>query len=481
MRILYDADCTTARLDPDEPLDADLIATLSRALSYVKPGAVFTPEFKRGLWDGRVKFFDEEDLSFPAGLARRVRDILAARDITPEIIDERPDPPWPPDIALPDLAGVTLFDDQKIALAALLANPRGCLQFPTGGGKSLLAAALAKAARPARVLFIVDRKSLAGQTLREFRAKLQETIGIAGGGFSETTRRVTVATIQYLWHHRKRLQRTLFPEIRLLLVDEAHEMSEKTWRRTLDTIPAPARIGLSATIREAPKRMLVEALLGPLVHEVSDQELVAAGRQPETRVSFLRCGGLVSDLDDVYMRGVVRNEHRNRLVIDAVLRAIKAQWPFLILLVRIEHGQFLARELSMRGVNIPFLWGQTPIDVIERAKRDLQARRLPGIMASTIMDKGHDLPNVRLVILAGAGRADHKTIQRIGRGRRLSPDGDPIVDVLDFWDMSHRSLQSQARDRFNVCKRKGYKPEIRDMIDVFPRPRREALILDDLA
>ena len=218
MILRFDSDATTGRLIGR--FDTRLFATLDRALTYVEPSAFMRPEYKRGAWDGKVQLLQTEgsDIIFPAGLVGRILPVLEAFDITPDIDDARPLPPWgeqppTPVTTLHDhqRGSITLHPDQVEALTAFLEEPRGCLCLPTGWGKTEAAAALLKTAPNARALIIVDRKGLMSQTANRLTERLHEPVGKLGGSYRDHSRRVTVANIQMLWAHLSEYERVLFP------------------------------------------------------------------------------------------------------------------------------------------------------------------------------------------------------------------------------------------------------------------------------
>lgn len=95
------------------------------------PGYRYTPQYKRGAWDGKVRLWDE-DGSFPTGLLPLVANEVA--DVIDEICDLRSIP-----ILNTSPSSVDLREYQKDAIEAALWNdlygmwwPRGVIQMATG-------------------------------------------------------------------------------------------------------------------------------------------------------------------------------------------------------------------------------------------------------------------------------------------------------------------------------------------------------------
>lgn len=479
MRLTLLADCTTAVIDgrvSTAQLDA-----IDRLLTFNEPGAFFTPQYKRGLWDGKRRLFKPKTQSFPVGLLDRVTSLFERSDIDVEIVDDRPQPWSEPPQPVTRLRGfrenepewIELEPDQIVALTAFLDSPRGCLQLPTAAGKTEIAAALFKTVHDRNCLLLVDRRGLLSQTAERLHGRLREPIGLIGDSHRDTGKRVTVATIQSLWHHYESMRRKFFPGIGVVAVDECHSISPKMWFQTLEVIPAPIRLGLSATIKEATRRMIVESYLGPIVHEQEISELIELGRVALPNVALLRVDGLFDDAQDptwAYWHGIVQHRRRNELIADAAALCQAQKKPVLILCVRIPHGQILQDMLQDKlQCDVPFLYGHTPLDLIDQAKRDLEDGRIPVIVASTIFDKGQDLPAVRALIIAGAQRSALLTIQRAGRAMRKKWTGENAVDILDFFDAGHRNLRSQSEDRRRTYARKGLSPRTIGSLDEWLR------------
>lgn len=117
---------------------------------------------------------------------------------------------------------------------------------PTGSGKTVIACAIIEAAekKQSRTLFIAHRRELIEQTSR----KLDE-IGIDHGVIKADHPRVRpdlpvkVGSVQTL---ARRVAKNADP-YRLVIVDEAHHATAKSYRAVLDTSPDAVVLGLTAT------------------------------------------------------------------------------------------------------------------------------------------------------------------------------------------------------------------------------------------
>jgi superfamily II DNA or RNA helicase len=477
MELRLDPDCVTARIVGR--ISPDLLHEVAEALSCYEPGYFYDWRFKTHRWDGKTYFFDRATCTFPAGHLPLVERVLTHFRAPVTIRDDRPPLPWPVGTTCPTLATSTqpratpfVFDpDQVAAVNQLLAVGRGCALLPTSWGKTACAAALMKVT-PGRCLFLVNRKGLMSQTAERLEGYLGETVGRIGGGLRDLRRRVTVATIQALAYKLSTFAEQLFPAQQLLVMDECHVAATQALE-ILKRIHAPARIGLSATIRESPRRLYIQAYLGPILVESTLTELVAVGRAAAPEIRMYRVGGLIDEAPDfgpIYQDGVVHHRERNDLIVQ-LAREHAAQGQRVIVLVwDLAHGRALQDALSSRFTRVPFLYGQTDLNTLTQTKRRFESGELPIMVCSTIFDFGQDLPSINVFIMAAGMRSPLRTIQRLGRAVRRKATGENRALIIDFYDQGHPLLQRQADERRLTYQRKGYPPTLLDAPDAAAQP-----------
>ena len=137
---------------------------------------------------------------------------------------------------------------------------------------------------------------------------------------------------------------------------------------------------------------------------------------------------------------IVHNAERN----DAIIRLAekcRLNGPTCIIVDRTEHGLILAQALRR-----PFVYGGTAKREREDAWRRFRGGELDCVIVSKIGDEGLDLPNIRFLILAAGGKAQHRQIQRLGRGMRAS-EGKTHLIAFDFFDNLGFHLPKHARAR----------------------------------
>lgn len=150
------------------------------------------------------------------------------------------------------------------------AGGRGIVVLPTGAGKTvtaLLAAAMA-GVRPLVVVPTLELLKQWAEALRERLGLPDEAVGQVGGGCRQL-RGATVITYDSAWRRLKDLQ-----AFGMVIFDEVHHLPSASYRRIATALPAPFRLGLTATPERGDLRHLeLERLVGPMVYRRSPAEL----------------------------------------------------------------------------------------------------------------------------------------------------------------------------------------------------------------
>lgn len=441
---------------PGAPLDK-----IDAATSFFIPGHKFSPKFKSGQWDGRKHLFDARAMTFPAGLWAKVEKQIQAAKVEYAIEHE----PTAPDRFQPLSAAprkVALRPYQIAALNSAIENPRGIIQMATGGGKTMLAAHLLRRLdRPA--LFFVHTLDLLYQAARVFERELGREIGILGDG-QANLRPITVATIQTVanacggtrvsrkpradddeeereekpvhFDDATRREVIEFLEaVPVVIFDECHHVPADTFYKiAMRTVAARRRYGLSATPwRDDGADLMLEAALGPCIHETRASDLIDAGYLVRPLIQMLPAPLVAvrrrADYHDCYAAAIVENRERNR-VIAARARAWVAEGrSVLILVAQVAHGMELAGMLP----EARFAHGGLESELRRQYLGELEQKLRPIMIATTLADEGLDVPTLGGLILAGGGKSQTRAFQRIGRVLRPA-EGKTEARVLDFLD-----------------------------------------------
>lgn len=411
----------------------------------------------------KVSIFNAVDQVFPSGPLPEVLKVAALDKMQIQVMDVR----TPPCVPLGPGETGWLRDYQHGATEAVLQATRGIVHLGTGGGKTEIAAALAKRA-PVNWVFAVHRTMLAAQASERFIKRAGELlgteVGFIGDGKWQPGSRFTVATFQTLYkamHDPKR--QAWFDSVNGLIVDECHTLPAKTFYETAMRFrKAYYRVGLSGTPldRKDKRSFYSVAALGPVVYTYTAGDLVDDGVLAKPRICMVpvKQPGAFASWDIAYKTLVAQSGERNRYV---VATAQKAQKPALVFVKLVEHGKRLAKMMQRRGLKADFVWGSDSLASRQSAVKKLVRRDLDVLVCSVIFNEGVDIPELASVVVAAGGDSVISALQRIGRGMRKA-EGKDTFEVWDFDDVGNKWLERHSKER-----KRAY---LRERFDVYNTP-----------
>lgn len=449
-------DCTLRGIYPHEALD--------RTTSYSSPGAYFTDAFQSRKWDGRVRLLRRR--KFPAGLLNRVCTVLDQERVAYRIM--RPDfPPASKSFLLPD---VRLRPYQLPAVVAAIKKHRGRIIIPTGGGKTLIAAAIMRACPPAA--FVVHTTALMDQSAAEFQPFGE--VSRYGAGSKDLDAPVAVCMAQSLRTLIGRRRRV--PELdrfRTLVIDEAHHVAatgaKTVWYSAARKFEqADRRIGLTATPPKKRYRMLLEATTGPLLHEIALKDLQDQGWLARSEIRF-KCidqpsGIFTAPYASAYRKGIEDNPARNRYAVGCCRNLLtKISALILVQVETIRHGCEVHRMLADEyGEHWRVCWinGRCPRKTIQAALESARAGQVDILIATRkLFGEGVDIPPITAIINLAAGKKGRLLTQTLGRGLRQTEDRKPLI-YIDFKDQFNSTLLDHSAARIGQCRKLKQEVEI---------------------
>lgn len=369
-------------------------------------------------------------------------------------------PPWHVEDAPPRAHANLrwLRDYQRTAFDIWLRHGRGILDLPVGSGKGeLIAAAVLEVQAPWLVL--VPRSSLVDQTLDRLALRgVQDAVRIRRPG------RVIVSTVQAFTRGKRKRDPAILTALetsRGLIADEVHAFAAPTaWDIVMSTPAATYRLGLSATplLREDRADAFTIAAFGPLLHRVDVRDLLEQNAISHGVVEFspiFHTG--VEDWqvwNQVYLKHIVYHRERNARIVQ---RAITSDPPTLVFVKRIDHGELLQRALIEQDVETEFVFGKDDGAARQTAIRRLRDGEIQVLISSPIFEEGIDIPELRTVIVASAGKSAIRSVQRLGRATRTA-EGKIGFRVHDFADYGHPWLARHTERRAASYALAGFTP-----------------------
>ena len=322
--------------------------------------------------------------------------------------------------------------------AALVKHRSVVYVLPTGGGKTIIAAEIARraAAKGSRTMFLVHRRELVKQaigTLREACPGM--SIGVEAAGWPRMPwALLQVGMVQTI------VRREGIEPPKLVFIDEAHHMRAAMWEKVIARWPAAALVGLTATPERFDRRGLGKhfksMVLGPSI-----ERLVSDGFLAPTRTlrlpSLLKLVGLKRDRNGEYSRkdqGTRVTPHAIAATVDAYKRYADGKQA-IFFGVNTNHSRSVCEQFRGRGISAWHVDGTDPDSRRDRIMREFRDRSIRVIGNCDIVSEGFDAPSCEVIILGAHTSSVTRYLQNAGRAMRPGPGKTALV--LDTTGISH--------------------------------------------
>ena len=362
-----------------------------------------------------------------------------------------------------EMRTITLREEQVRLVNSALKKQRGTLIAPTGVGKTALGIAIISAFvknEDFRALWLCHTKDLMYQSAGVCEKELGIVPGIVGDNSADLDKQITMATRQSFVNYVKEYGH-LYD---MVLIDETHHLSsyDGQYGILLTQIPAPIRIGLTATLPTQNKEAMlaIEGLLGPVIDEVTmeegqDKNLIANIKIRIIKIPFSSDIKRLRNYADVYKFGVTNRTDQHVAIVQKAKEHVDRGDSVLIIVTKLDHGRQLATQCYMNDLDAEFIQGADTAEDRERVNRALNNKELKCVIATTIWKEGLNIPELNVIINAAGGKSEIATIQTIGRGLRRTSTKKDIV-VYDCFDESHKYLIEHYGQRMAIYSEMGW-------------------------
>lgn len=359
----------------------------------------------------------------------------------------------------------TLRPYQELGKKEFLIKKIAMLKMATGSGKTLTAIEIIRTLKT-KTLIIVNRVELLNQWKKELEDNLGLKIGIIGNGKIDI-QDVTVATIQTIVKHLSKYKDYL-KTINFCIIDECHNINDKSYYQfSQKLVNTKYRLGLSGTPKRGDdKSMYLNAICGNICYTIKADKLIKENVLEKPKIIFIKnymskkCitektlnlkTGLINETEkynNVYDNFIVTNNERNNLIQQIVIKHNKEK--ILILVKKVEHGNFLANLL-----NVNYLNGSTNKKERTKLLQDFKDGTINILIGTlSIFSEGLDIPTLKILINVSGSKSDNKTIQTLGRLLRKHNDKDYCI-YYDFVD-EHNMLKNASRHRIRALKKEAH-------------------------
>lgn len=336
------------------------------------------------------------------------------------------------------------------ARKALRKSDSVCVVLPTGGGKTVIFSAMAKAAveRNKTVWIGVHREELLEQTCKALKF-FGIPHGIIAPGIPESACLVQVAMIQTL---SRRLSRWTPPDV--LIIDECHHAPSKTYQGIINWLPKGSKsLGFTAT----PERLDGKGLafqykvlvVGPQIKNLIDQGWLVPPVVYAPPVDF-DPKTLHTKYGDYIREEIAAMLDTPKITGDVVAHYKKFAMgtAAVAFCINVAHAEHVAKQFTDSGIPAVAVFGA--LDKAERRSRIEAFRqgRIKILTSADLISEGFDLPRIETAILLRPTKSLSLYLQQVGRALRPDPENGKIqaiiLDHVQNWKL--HGLPDMERD-----------------------------------
>ena len=472
----------------------DLVWSVIRTNLQFRPkGYYFSPLYKKGEWDGWVKYYNREEKSFPIGFIDVVKSLLEEDGVDFQVINnnEFRNLDW---IDFGESFLAPERDYQREGIEKFIRYRFGVWKVPTRGGKTWMVAEslrllknrfFQKNNKEVKSIFIVDTSDLFYQAISDFAKVLdcdESEIGRVKGDVVEL-KPITVATIQTIsslfkksiekkkdqvnkkgevsqskanrWREAKNFM-SWYRKVEILIVDEIHETAKSKERSKLikKVKRAYYRLGISAT----PWDNMIEEwamldLFGPLLFEAKEKKLIENNILVKSKVFlFINRKAENFNPEETYLKQydkcIVKNWDRN-LIISGIIQQLKLlDIKTLVLFTKVVQAKIVKIFTGEKLIH-----GNHSKEERERAKLEFMEGDRTILLASDIYKKGVTLPGAVVMINGSGLKKASNIIQKRGRVMAAAKFKNKAI-AIDFIDLfGDENFQNHSLDRIEVYEK----------------------------
>ncbi|MDE0154280.1 MAG: DEAD/DEAH box helicase family protein [Gammaproteobacteria bacterium] len=359
-----------------------------------------------------------------------------------------------------------LTSEQKASAEALLAHDTGVLAATTAFGKTVIAAFII-AARKTNTLILVHRRQLMEQWIARLSVFLDlpaSSIGQIGGGKRQPTGIVDVAVIQSMV--RKGEVDDVISDYGHLVVDECHHISAVSFEAVSRYAKAKYVLGLSATVtRKDGHHPIIFMQCGPVRFRTT-AKAQARKRAFKHRVVLrptefqlsAEIGEQRIPVQRIYT-ALSKDETRNTLIFDDVLKTLDEQRSPVIITERKDHAFRLSERLSRFARNVLLLHGGMGVrqrrEILQRLEEVPETEERVLIATGRYIGEGFDDARLDTLFLVMPVSWKGVLAQYVGRLHRPNPEKREVL-VYDYVDNLVPMLKRMSEKRLRGYENLGY-------------------------
>ncbi len=305
-------------------------------------------------------------------------------------------------------------------------------QLPTGGGKTVLVAAIAHqfTRRGEKVLFLAHREELLLQAKEKLEAVTGCPTGLIKAGYpTEPEHLIQIASVQSL------VRRQHWFEAGLVVVDEAHHSPSNTYTQLLERYPNAYILGVTATPARSDGQGFTsqydELILGRSVRELIEAGYLCSFKLFAAK-NRIKASGVKVTAGDYNQRELAKLVNTSLTLGDVV-----GTWQrhalgrrTVVFCVDVACSKAVADAYCQASYAAEHIDGETS----DAERQAILSRFRSGetliLTNCSLFSEGVDVPGIQAVQCLRPTRSIVLYLQQVGRGLRPDPDKDHLV-ILD--------------------------------------------------
>lgn len=444
--------------------DPGVLHEIQDYFSFFVKNYQYMQKFKEGLWDGKIRLFNLRTRMLPIGLLNSLEEMLRSRGYETQHVDN---PYFGPVQAEDNSVSEDSFllypitsrgeeiephDYQLFALVEAIRTSCGLFLSPTASGKSLiiyLAIRVFLDNYDTDVLLVVPNKSLVKQMHGDFKDYSEfddsfdaekEVHWLMAGRDKISDKRILLTT----WQSVYKQEEEFFERFGMCIVDEAHLAKAKSLSAIMANAKnAKFRLGFTGTLDgEESSEMQLVGHFGPVKQVTTTKKMMDDGKASNLKIQVVNLKYPPEDIDlakkMTYQQEIdflVSHEKRMDFVVNVALQ----QTGNTLVLFRYvqKHGKEIYKRLldkASQGRKVFFVAGEVDVQIRDDIRAIVEKEKNAIIVASfATMSTGSNIRNIHNLIFPAPSKSQINVLQSIGRGLRLSDNGQDtlLIDIVD--------------------------------------------------
>lgn len=448
-----------------------ILMELRNYFTFDVDGARFSPKYKWGAWDGKIRLLTNDGL-LPFGLVNILEKYCNENEIDIEIDKQiRPVEQFTRENFDEWINKLEIYSGenriyphwyQSDSVFTAINSNRRILNLPTSSGKSNIACLISRwylENYEGKILILVPTTALVDQMINDFDdyrlIPKHLTHGIISGSKKYTNKPVIVST----WQSACKMDREWFSQFGMVIVDECHTSTSKEVSTIVKNVShCQFKFGMSGSLRDGKSNILQYiGMFGDIFRPVTTSGLMEEGAVSNLDINtvFLR----YPDEESVLHKGKVyqdeikviqQNTKRNAWVCRLALKLAQVKNENVLLLFKnTAHGKLLFKALQTKyGDKVHYVSGETKTDVRTELKYNTENEDGVIIVASYgVFSTGISIKKLHHVIFAHPIKSKILVLQSIGRVLRKhdSKTVAKLWDIIDDFCVKPKSSNAKKK------------------------------------